>query len=170
MKSFQRLEAMVGPSGKRALAIGVAAFGVCGLLGWFAFGGGVASWLVVAGSALGALSIVRGELARAQLAPCTAPADPDAQIFVEEGRITLLEPEGHHEVPLDEIDAIWVEGSRRCWLMHLGGVRTVEVPFDAPGADEIPDSLVRLPGFDLNRAARALQAYGARPQLVWRRR
>lgn len=149
--------------------LGVLAFGISGGLVWFAFGGGWLSWIAAGCAAAGLLAFLRGEIARWQLAARTHPRILAGLVFVEEGRIILLEGGESDELLLEDIESIWMIGRRNAWVLHLAGARAVEIPLSAIGSEDLPNSFVSLPGFDLGKASRALRARTNAPEKVWSR-
>ena len=150
--------------------LGALVFGISGGLVWFAFGGGWLSWIAVGCAAAGLLAFLRGEIARWQLADRSRPGTVPGRVFVEEGRIVLLDGGESDELLLDEIESIWMVGRRNAWEVHLAGARAVEIPLSAIGSEDLPNSFVSLPGFDLAAASRALRAKSNNPKRVWSRR
>ena len=123
-----------------------------------------------ASAAAGLVAFLRGELARWQLAARSRPELELARVFAEEGRIVLVDQGGSDELQLDEIESIWMIGRRNAWVVHLSGARAVEIPLSAEGSEELPNSFLSLPGFDLADASRALRRQSGAPQQVWSRR
>ncbi len=150
--------------------LGALAFGVSGGLVWFAFGGGWLSWIAAGCAAAGLLAFLRGEFARWQLAARARPGSVPGRVFVEEGRIVLLDGGESFELLLDDIESIWMIGRRNAWVLHLAGARAVEIPLSVIGSEDLPNSFVSLPGFDLAAASRALRAKSYAPERVWSRR
>lgn len=150
--------------------LGALAFGVSGGLVWFAFGGGWLSWIAAGCAAAGLLAFLRGEFARWHLAARSGPEVAASRVFAEEGRIVLLDGGESDELLLDDIESIWIIGRRNAWVLHLAGARAVEIPLSAAGSEDLPNSFVSLPGFDLAAVSRALHATSSAPERVWSRR
>ena len=150
--------------------LGILAFGISGGLAWFAFGGGWLSWIAAGCAAAGLLAFLRGEIARWQLADRSRPGSVAGRVFVEEGRIVLLEGGESDELQLDDIESIWMIGRRNAWVIYLSGARAVEIPLSVEGSEDLPNSFVSLPGFDLAVVSRALRTASNAPKRVWRRR
>lgn len=85
-------------------------------------------------------------------------------VIVEEERIGYLGPEAGGFVALDGIDSVeLIEG---VWILHAGGTPLV-IPMGAEGADQLPDALGALPGFDARVLLKVAQ--GGTQMGLWQR-
>ena len=86
-------------------------------------------------------------------------------LIIEEERIGYLGPESGGFVALDSIDRVeLIEG---VWILHTGADVPLAIPSGAEGADQLPDALGSLPGFDARVLLRAAQ--GGTQMGLWRR-
>lgn len=118
--------------------------------------------VLLAGGTLAAaagVALLRLALLRDRLRSAPEPG----VVLVDEGRIGLLGPEAGGFVDLDGLLEVAVTGAPdRAWRL-TGEEGVLVVPFGALGAETLPDVLAKLPGIDLEAAARG-------PAVIWRRR
>jgi len=134
------------------------------LLGlWWASGYGLLKWVGVAvalgGIALTASGIQRGRFRQGAGGP--------GVVELVEGQLGYFGPTTGGIVAVQEIRRVSQHG--RAWVIEGGDGTTLEIPFDAEGAERLFDAFAMLPGLDMHRIVKSAEGPGRGAELLWTR-
>jgi hypothetical protein len=101
-----------------------------------------------------------------------AEAEAPGVVEIVEGRIAFFGPLSGGATGIDlltEVALRHTPDGAAWWLLSSDGARPLMIPAGARGADTLPEALAPLPGWSIERAARALRERERGVAVLWRR-